>query len=451
MAQRRRPLAGRRLADELYYGEQIKHPALAPEATAWISDLRRRRRSTYLRIPSLATASDCCASLHWGWLDMPHGYGDKHCDKQQCLKMRDSARATCLPAPDTRVLKRHRTMCYAISKQLSASPPTEHINPTRLHAHLVPVAISITRAMFNATYPPPIPYRPHKKAFTRPSRGLNRRSPAINDMYMPVPSQSSLTWPLNYLPGGGMPFNRVQEFEDAAALGGLYGDAAAAYHTQPRRGRGAADYPVASDRAAKKLNQVLRTTSADLKELHKRFENDVVDNIGQWTPEKVIDTLWTARLDWDGAKPKARETDASSGSGEARASSAVIYGITARRLLSALENMRNAEAPAIVSYELIEACSSKEFSPELFKHTMGMLQDTVKVIEGLVSGGVRKDRKLMKLLLEEMGDAMRALERLEEMWKGWARRKSALSSWEDVGAALLDEEMRLCEDGWIWK
>ena len=249
--------------------------------------------------------------------------------------------------------------------------------------------------MFDTTGPG-IPYR-NKRDFTRSHamRGLTRSraaGPSMNNMFMPTFGANN--WPGNFMSGGNAtPYSRIEELPDyastplAAAFGGMYGSP---FTRDAKLGAEYALDPVSFGRAAHKLNETLRSASTACRDLDKRFKEELSgSSLALWAPQQLLDALWAARLEWDGAKPKARENT----SEQRSAADAVVYGTIACRVLAALQDVKAAGYPPA---EYMEAAGPK-VSPEMCRHVMNKLRATLKSVSELVVS-VKNDRRLMGLL-----------------------------------------------------
>lgn len=279
--------------------------------------------------------------------------------------------------------------------------------------------------MFNMTGTH-LPYRSRKDlARAHQLRGLTRRrtgGPAIEDTWTPLLDPNM--WRRDYVAPSVNRFEELQEDMLPRSLSSNDLGYGSAFAKDSQRRAEYAREEVPFEVAADSLHQALQYAIKHCKGLRDHFEKVVDPSVSLWAPPKVIDSLWSMMLEWDGVDLAAREKTMN----QQPFHDMVTYRSVVRRLRDGLEDMRVCGRPRLEYLEEAEA----KLSPEVFRNTMNKLQVTVRGVEELMQS-VRKDRSLMEPLLKDLAAASQLLTDVEELWHPRRRYATpkARARWED--------------------
>ena len=263
-------------------------------------------------------------------------------------------------------------------------------------------------------------------------------SSAFDDMFMPMldrnmwrphlMSRPSLN-PMSHFDAQG-PFDSPSRFEElddpplprsmsSSDVG--YGSRYAKDMPSLDRRRDFAGEGVSFAKAAAALAAALTQAVDFCGRLYKQFEDDTW-NIALYADPKVIDYLWTAKLEWNGvpAIDYAKDPNLTASPGT------VTYKITMQRLLAALSEMKRAGPPQLRYLEK----SQSQLSPEEVKITMKKLGAS---FQGIVdfADSVRRDRDKVHALNKELISANNLLMDIKDLWMPPVKKDAQKARVED--------------------
>ena len=254
----------------------------------------------------------------------------------------------------------------------------------------------------------------------------------LDNLWMPWMDQE--LWRQDLL-GGPSGFNRFEEVDDASGTRSADSSDASydgLYVNDPRKRADYSRESMSFDKATSELSEALHYAVKYSQGMLDQFEREVIrTSLSAWVPPKLIATLWTMKVEWNGVHAAEADKDANT----QPAKDVITYRGVVKRVIGALENIRAAGPPSV---DIIEQAGSV-LSPQVCRNTMKKLHVTLQGIEELMQS-VRKDKNLMQPLVKEFGAAQSLLSDVDVLWapKKQSSASRSRAKWEDDDFAWPD-------------